>query len=130
MYKDFDVCENYGIDEYLTSVSLVVSAKYRGRGIGEQLLDTRKVVCQEFGIRLTSTSFTSDHSNRIAEKVGFKIDRILRCVQKRIVFECEFLFFLTQKSFDFSYDEIRKTHPHLNLPPIKSEALTIMSKEY
>lgn len=72
------MCENYGVDKYLTSVSLVVGTRYRGRGIGEQLLGTRNIVCQEFGIKVTSTSFTSDHSNRIAEKVGFKIDRIFR----------------------------------------------------
>lgn len=78
LYKDFDVCEAYGVDKYLTSVSLVVSPKYRGRGIGEQLLQTREIVCHEFGIKLTSTSFTSDHSNRIAKNAGFKIDRILR----------------------------------------------------
>lgn len=78
LYEDFDVCDRYGVDKYLTSVSLVVSSKYRGRGIGEQFLEARQSICKEFGITLTSTSFTSDHSNRLAKKAGFKVDKVLR----------------------------------------------------
>lgn len=40
-YENFDTCEHYGIDQYLTSFGLSVDKKYRGRGIGEQLLLTR-----------------------------------------------------------------------------------------
>lgn len=78
LYKDFNVFEQYGIDKYLTSISLAVIPKYRGRGISEHLLETRETVCKEFGLKLTSTLFTSDHSIRSAEKAGFQIERIHR----------------------------------------------------
>lgn len=77
-YEDFDPFEHYNVDKYLSSVGLVVSTKYRGRNIGEQFLQVRRVFCKEFGVKLTSTAFTSDFSNRIADKVGFKPDRVLR----------------------------------------------------
>lgn len=80
LYEDFDVFERYNVDKYLTSISLVVRKMYRGRGIGEQFLNVRQMVCQEFGIKLTSTSFSSDHSNEIAKKAGFKVDKSLRWV--------------------------------------------------
>lgn len=76
--EDFDTYERYGVDQYLTSAGLTVTPKYRGRGIGEQFLKSRAVICKEFGIKLTSTSFTSEFSNRIADKVGFKLDKIIR----------------------------------------------------
>lgn len=74
----FDACEYYGVDKYLSSVGLIVSEKYRGRGIGEQLLKVRKIFCQAFDIKLTSTAFTSNFSNKIADKVGFELVKRLR----------------------------------------------------
>lgn len=78
LFENFDVCLNYGVDEYLGSAGLLVMPKYRGRAIGEHLLNARRVVCNHFGIKMTSTVFTSDITNRIADKVGFKLDKILR----------------------------------------------------
>lgn len=78
MNQYFDAFEHYGVHEYLGSAGLVVDSRYRGRGIGEEFLRVRRAVCKEFGIKLTSTVFTSDFSNRIADKVGFKLDVGLR----------------------------------------------------
>lgn len=78
LYEDFDPFKHYNVDKYLGSVGLVVSNKYRGRAIGERFLQTRRFFCNEFGIKLTSTAFTSNFSNRIADKVGFKPDRVIR----------------------------------------------------
>ena len=78
LYDKFDTCEFYGVDKYLTSSGLVVSEKYRGRGIGEQFLKSRKPFCKAFDIKLTSTTFTSTVSNKIADKVGFKLVKSLR----------------------------------------------------
>lgn len=78
LHENCDTLEIYGVDKYLTSVGLVVNAKYRGRGIAEHILRARKLICNTFGIKVTSTVFTSDSSNRIADKVGFKLDKIMR----------------------------------------------------
>lgn len=78
LYDQFDTCEFYGVDKYLTSLGLIVDEKYRGRGIGEQLLKSRKPFCEAFGIKLTSTSFTSSFANKIADKVGFELVKSLR----------------------------------------------------
>lgn len=44
MYKNFDVFEKYGVDEYLASFGLSVAPQYRGRRIGEQLFKARCVI--------------------------------------------------------------------------------------
>lgn len=81
LFENYDTCDHHGVDHYLSSAGLVVTPEYRGRGIGEQLLRARGVVCEHFGIELTSNTFTSDFSNQIAAKAGFKIDKILRYLQ-------------------------------------------------
>lgn len=40
-YENFDPCEHYGVEQYLTSFGLSVQRNYRGRGIGNQLLAAR-----------------------------------------------------------------------------------------
>lgn len=76
--ENFDSCKHYGVDKYLSSAGLVVIPECRGRGIGEQFLKCRESICKEFGIKLTSTSFTSEFSNRVADRAGFKVDVVLR----------------------------------------------------
>lgn len=76
--ENFDTYEHYGIDKYMSSLGLIVTEKYRGRSIGEHFLNTRRPFCNEFGIKLSSTVFTSNFSNRIADKVGFKLNNSIR----------------------------------------------------
>lgn len=78
LYENFEPFTHYNVDKYLGSVGLVVSSRYRGRAIGEHFLQTRRNFCNEFGIKLTSTAFTSNFSNRIADKVGFKPNTVIR----------------------------------------------------
>lgn len=75
---NFNTFEFYGVDKYLSSAGLAVDSKYRGRSIGEQFLRIRKEICEEFDIKLTSTIFTSDFSNRIADNVGFTVNTTIR----------------------------------------------------
>lgn len=42
-YKDFDVYKVYGTREYLSSLGLTVSREFRGRRIGQRLLEARYV---------------------------------------------------------------------------------------
>lgn len=107
VYENFDLFEHYGVDKYLSSAGLLVTPNYRGRHIGEQFLVTREAICKEFGIKLTATVFTSDYSNRSADKVGFKLDASL------------------------SYDDIHKKHPELEgIGNVKSKYLTLKSLSY
>lgn len=78
IYKNFNEFKHYGVNEYLTSAGLAVAWKYRGRGIGAKLLKTREIFCNEFGIKLTLDSFTSDAANVCANKAGYKLERIFR----------------------------------------------------
>lgn len=42
-YRNFDPFAHYAVNEYLGSLGLSVDRKYRGRGVGVQLLDARCV---------------------------------------------------------------------------------------
>ncbi|XP_031636532.1 uncharacterized protein LOC116349302 [Contarinia nasturtii] len=106
LFDNFDIYEHYGVDYYMNGAGLAVAQKYRGRGIGLEFLKTRKSFCNMFRIELTSTIFTSSFSNNIADKAGFKLDKIN------------------------SYEEIRIKHPHLKLPHINSDALTLKSMKF
>lgn len=77
VYENFDPYEKYGVNEIMGSLGLSVDRKYRGRGIGDQFLATRKLFCKEFNLKITQTIFTSNFSNRNADNVGFKTDVIM-----------------------------------------------------
>ncbi|XP_055302495.1 uncharacterized protein LOC129568527 [Sitodiplosis mosellana] len=101
--EKFDPFKQYAVDMYLDTQAIAIKKKYRGRGIAEHFLRCSKFICKEFKIKLTSTIFTSDFSNRIADKNGFKLDKIIR------------------------YEDIRNAYPNLNVPHINSSAMTIKS---
>lgn len=85
---NFDVFTKYNVSQYLGSDGLAVQPGYRGRGIGEKLLRCREEICKKLDIKVSSSVFTTDSSNRLAEKVGFKIDKSFRYVvmEKRLLF--------------------------------------------
>lgn len=41
LYGDFDKYKHYGVDKYMASLGLSVNKKYRGRAIGDRLLEAR-----------------------------------------------------------------------------------------
>lgn len=71
LYTNFEPFEHYGVDTFLTSFGLSVSREYRGRRIGDQFLETRKLLCKAYGLKFTQTVFSSDFSNRNADRAGF-----------------------------------------------------------
>ncbi|XP_031621772.1 uncharacterized protein LOC116339844 [Contarinia nasturtii] len=73
-FVNFDVCDKYKVKEYMSSAGLLVHPDYRGRKIAEHLLIARKIVCENAGIQVTSTIFSADASNHIADKVGFELN--------------------------------------------------------
>lgn len=48
LYENFDPFKHYGVNQFLGSLGLSVDRKYRGRGVGTQLLGAR---CVNIGIR-------------------------------------------------------------------------------
>lgn len=76
--QNYDIYKTYDVKVYLDTHILVVNPKYRGRKIGQYLLATNQLICAEFGIRLASATFSSNFSNRIADKVGYKIDKAFK----------------------------------------------------
>lgn len=78
LYENFDPFEYYGFDEFLASFGLSVDRKYRGRNIGDHFLATRKLLCVEYGLKFTHTLFTSDFSNRNADRVGFVANVVIK----------------------------------------------------
>lgn len=76
--ENVNTFDHYGVDELLGSIGLSVHKEYRRRGIAQQFLQSRSIICNEFGIKLTSTLFTSDALNRVADQVGFELDKIIR----------------------------------------------------
>lgn len=51
---------------------MAVSSDYRGRGIGKKLVEAHEFVCKKHGLTVTSSSFTSNYSNKIADDCGFE----------------------------------------------------------
>lgn len=78
LFENYDPTVKYNVTEYMTSFGLSVDRKYRGRSIGDHFLNTRKAMCQEFGLKFTQTIFTSDFSNANADKAGFQTDVVIR----------------------------------------------------
>lgn len=72
MTKQVDVFEHYQVDTCLDALGLAVNFRYRGRGIGTEILRARKALCTAVGIKLTSTPFTGGGSQACARKAGFE----------------------------------------------------------
>lgn len=67
-----DVCELYQVDAYLATMGLCVNSAYRGRGIATQMLKARQEIMKILNLKLTSTQFTGEGSQKAAMKAGFE----------------------------------------------------------
>lgn len=92
----FDVCEHYGVDQFLYGAGLVVNSAYRGRGIATELLKARFPLLRSLGLKVTSTVFTMAGSQKAAEKAGY------------------------EELFAISYKELQEKFPNLNLSTANS----------
>ncbi|XP_031627228.1 uncharacterized protein LOC116343350 [Contarinia nasturtii] len=69
-----DIFTLYGVEEYLGNDGLIVSRKYRRRGIARQFLMIGKDICAEYGLEAAATVVTSDTVNKIATDLGFQLN--------------------------------------------------------
>lgn len=67
-----DVFELYHVDAYLAAMGLGVNLAYRGRGIATEMLKARQEVMKILNLRLTSTQFTGEGSQKAAMRAGFE----------------------------------------------------------
>ncbi|XP_031639267.1 uncharacterized protein LOC116351318 [Contarinia nasturtii] len=71
----FSIFEHHLINEYLSGDSMYVSPQYSRYGIKKQLLLATEPVCQDNGLEVAASYFTSPSLNEIAEEAGFEIIR-------------------------------------------------------
>lgn len=71
--RDSTVFEYHGVEKLLACTGIAVSSEYLGLGICEHFIRGRTEICEEFGIKITSANNTSEYSNRVGDKTGFKI---------------------------------------------------------
>ncbi|XP_031630411.1 uncharacterized protein LOC116345303 isoform X2 [Contarinia nasturtii] len=72
---EFDLFGHYKVDEFLGSFGIGIDPKYANFGIDAEFLKIRQEICRNFGIKLTSTIFTSPESNALANDIHFKMDK-------------------------------------------------------
>lgn len=75
---DFDTYDHYKVDRFLNSYGLAIDPDYENYGIDVELLRSREKICKKLGIKVTSSIFTSTHSNTIANALDFKVDDGMR----------------------------------------------------
>lgn len=75
--KKVNIKEKYKVEQYLGAFGLVVSKKYRGCGIGTELLKARIPLCKALGLKVSSNNFSGAGSQKCAENAGFSTDVIV-----------------------------------------------------
>jgi GNAT superfamily N-acetyltransferase len=101
--KQFNIYEDYNVDQYLTAYGLCINPEYRGRGIATEMLKAQVTILKAFSLTVTSTPFTAIGSQIAAKKAGF-ID-----------------------VFIMSYDDIEKTLPRFDFSKTVTEFFKTMA---
>ncbi|KAJ8918483.1 hypothetical protein NQ315_008180 [Exocentrus adspersus] len=66
-----NVYEELNVEEYLTGCGLYIMPKFRGRGIGREILKARREFGLATNLKCEATIFTCIQSQKNAEKAGF-----------------------------------------------------------
>ena len=69
--KFYNVYNSFSVKQYLHGFGLGVRKEYRGRGIAVELLKSRKMLMEAYGIKVTFTSFSTLNSQKSAQKAGY-----------------------------------------------------------
>ncbi|KAL0277039.1 UNVERIFIED_CONTAM: hypothetical protein PYX00_004461 [Menopon gallinae] len=70
--SNLDVFNRYGVDVLMYAMGLSVDRRFRGQGIGLEILKSRYEMGRAVGIGLTMTVFTAIGSQKQAERAGFE----------------------------------------------------------
>ncbi|XP_026465501.1 uncharacterized protein LOC113368148 [Ctenocephalides felis] len=100
-----DCYAHYGVDEYLYAFGLSVDPRYRGMGIGMEILKARNDLGLKVGLKATVTTFTAIASQKLAERCGYEV--------------------LVEKT----YEEIEKHNPRFKFPGIQTKSMKIMGRK-
>ncbi len=77
IYEDirakFDPFEIFKTDTYLHEWGICVTPEYRGLNIGLSILNSLEFIAKAFNLSGTMIMFTSNYSQNIAERAGFKL---------------------------------------------------------
>ncbi|XP_049699911.2 uncharacterized protein LOC110377152 [Helicoverpa armigera] len=68
----FDEAKEFGLDRYYADRGLFVCSKYRGLGIAQEFLKTRRLICKEHGIPINGAWMTSYGTQKAAERDGWE----------------------------------------------------------
>ncbi|GLG98280.1 Putative acetyltransferase [Gryllus bimaculatus] len=68
-----DVFARYGVDACLNALGLSVAPRFRGQGLGLELLLARDALLRALGLRLTVTVFTGAASQKLSARAGFDL---------------------------------------------------------
>ncbi|XP_055684452.1 uncharacterized protein LOC129790768 [Lutzomyia longipalpis] len=101
--KQAAIYEKYSVDKYISAWGLYVFPKFRGMGIGGEILKARIPLGKALGFSATGTLFTSSTSQAIAKKVGFVDDYVV------------------------TYEDLGKKEPYIEFPNVTSPLLKVMS---
>ncbi|XP_041970432.1 uncharacterized protein LOC121726868 isoform X2 [Aricia agestis] len=71
--RGVDIFSRFGVEQYLTAYGLVVAPRWRGAGIGKEMLLARIPLCKALGVRVTATVFTAAASQAVAARAGFQL---------------------------------------------------------
>jgi len=73
LFSALDPFEHFGVNEVLRERGLCVAPENRSLGIGTLLFDTFPKLGKSFGVKAAMTQFSSIRSQKIAEKLGYKV---------------------------------------------------------
>lgn len=120
--NQLDIFKNYNVNKFMVAYGLSVSRKYRKRGIGTELLKARIPLCKALGIKVTSTVFSGDYSQKCAKTLDLKI-----ISQSGILFDRKKELKSDMPNFFFSYEELLKVNPAYDFRQTHHKVCKLMS---
>ena len=76
--KQFNPFKHYNVDHLLYAFTVGVKPAYRGRGIANEMFKCRKILCQELGLKITTTHATANGSQKAAANAGFEENFVIK----------------------------------------------------
>ncbi|KAL7014102.1 hypothetical protein ACKWTF_015745 [Chironomus riparius] len=68
----FNPFKHYNVDNILYAFTVGVKPDYRGRGIANHMFQCRRLLCEELGLKVTTTHATANGSQKAALNAGFE----------------------------------------------------------